>query len=80
MTMYDSLREKIKPNLGTVDRTVRYLIALALMAVVMFVAMREWYSAIPLVLAIYLLITGNLAFCPFYRIFKWSTVKIDKPD
>lgn len=78
--MYDKLREKVRPNLGMIDRTLRFFIAVALMALVMFGIINGWYGGIPLVLAMYLLITGNLAFCPFYRIFKWSTVKNDNPD
>ncbi len=78
--MYDRLREKVKPNLGMMDRGIRFFIAIAMMAVVMFGIVRDWYACILLLAAIYLLITGNLAFCPFYRIFNWSTAKNEKPD
>jgi len=78
--MYDKLREKVTPNLGMIDRAIRFLLAIGLVAVVLFRVIDDWYIAIPFLLAIYLLITGNLAFCPFYRLFHWSTIKNDSTN
>jgi hypothetical protein len=77
--MYNKLREKVKPNLGSMDRMVRFLLAIALVALVMFGPFKDWYIAFPLLLAIYLLITGNIAFCPLYLLFRWSTTKNENP-
>jgi hypothetical protein len=54
----------MNPNEGTLDRTLRILLGLALLALV-FVGPKSWIGLIGLVP----LATGLVGFCPLYRLF-----------
>ena len=61
-------------NEGTIDRALRVVIGLVLIALV-FVGPKTawgWIGLIPLV-------TGLVGFCPAYRLLGIRTCKIDKP-
>lgn len=63
----------MKRNEGMIDRTIRVLLGLALLALV-FVGPQTpwgWLGLIPLV-------TGLMGFCPLYRIFGLSTCPLHR--
>lgn len=61
-------------NVGTVDRVIRLLIAVAV-AVLYFTGVISGTLAIILgILAVILLVTSIIGFCPLYAPFKLSTV------
>jgi len=62
-------------NIGTVDRVIRIVIA-AVLAVLIFTGQVSTTAAIILgVVAVILLLTSIVAFCPIYFPFKLSTAK-----
>lgn len=62
-------------NVGTVDRIVRIVLALAI-AILIFTGVLSGTLAIILgVLAAVFLLTGIIGFCPLYTLFKLSTAK-----
>ena len=61
----------MEKNEGNVDRVIRIVVGLALIAYALFMptaplAMFAWIGVIPLV-------TGLIGWCPLYRIFGFST-------
>jgi hypothetical protein len=78
--MYDGIRSRLKPNLGKTDRTIRLLVAIALSAGTMLSGFEGWIVAVPLLVAIYLLITGDLSYSPIYHLFHWSTAKKEETN
>jgi hypothetical protein len=66
---------KIKKNMGTIDRTVRLLLAAAV-AILYYTGNLTGLAAIILgVLAVIFVITSFIAFCPLYLPFGLSTRK-----
>ncbi|MGD2077070.1 MAG: DUF2892 domain-containing protein [Chloroflexota bacterium] len=62
-------------NVGTVDRIIRVVFAIAV-AILYFTGVISGTLAIILgVLAVILLLTGIVGFCPLYAPFHFSTVK-----
>ena len=62
-------------NMGTVDRIVRFVIAVAI-AILYFTGVISGTLAIILgVLAVIFLATSIIGFCPLYAPFKLSTIK-----
>ena len=65
----------MKPNMGTVDRIIRVLLAI-IMAVLYFSGtVTGTLGIILLVLAGIFLLTSLISFCPLYAPFKFSTRK-----
>jgi hypothetical protein len=65
----------VKKNIGTVDRSIRVLLAL-IVAVLYFTNQISGTAAIVLGLfAVIFVLTSFLAFCPMYVPFKFSTRK-----
>ena len=65
----------MKINEGSIDRIIRVIIGLALLALgVLGYATGTWMYAAYILGAI-LLITGMVGFCPLYLLFKVSTAK-----
>ena len=65
----------MKPNMGTVDRIIRVLLAI-IMAVLYFSGtVTGTLGIILLVLAGIFLLTNLISFCPLYAPFKFSTRK-----
>jgi amino acid transporter len=60
-------------NLGTMDRTVRIIAALALGILILTGTLTGLPAIILGVLAIVLLLTSFVSFCPLYALFKFST-------
>jgi len=62
-------------NMGTVDRIIRFVFAVAV-AVLYFTGVISGALAVILgILAVVLLLTSIIGFCPLYAPFKLSTVK-----
>jgi Flp pilus assembly protein TadB len=65
----------MKINESPVDRIIRVLVGIALVAIGVFgVASGAWLW-ITYILGAVLLLTGAVGFCPLYRLLKFSTVK-----
>ena len=68
----------MKPNMGTVDRVLRVLVAIVI-GVLYFTEQISGTTAVVLgVLAIVFLLTSLLGFCPLYAPLKLSTKKEQK--
>jgi len=66
---------KMKMNEGPVDRIIRVIVGIALVALSLLgVASGVWMWVAYLLGAI-LLVTGIVGFCPLYKLFKLSTAK-----
>ena len=65
----------MKKNMGNTDKAVRTLIALIIAALSYFEIISGLLGNILLVLAIILLITSFVNFCPLYRLFGINTRK-----
>ena len=79
MKFFDNLREHHAANLGIIDRLLRSLLAVALLVLVFSRVISGWLIAIPIVLAIYLIVTGDIGFSPVYRLFGLSTARREPP-
>ncbi len=65
----------MKMNEGPVDRIIRVIVGMALVAIgLLGVASGVWVWVAYLLGAI-LLVTGIVGFCPLYKLFKLSTAK-----
>jgi len=65
----------MKKNMGNTDKAIRTLIALIIAALSYFQIISGVLGNILLVLAIILLITSFVNFCPLYRLFGINTRK-----
>ncbi|CAM1339097.1 YgaP family membrane protein [Tenacibaculum aestuarii] len=65
----------MKKNMGNTDKAIRTLIALIIAALSYFEIISGVLGNILLVLAIVLLITSFVNFCPLYRLFGINTRK-----
>ena len=65
----------MKKNVGGIDKTIRIILGLVLIALV-FVGPKTAWGWIGLLL----LLTGIFNFCPVYPIFKFSTAKEKKSE
>jgi hypothetical protein len=65
----------MKSNMGTTDRTIRILAALALAGLYFSNQMSGLAAVIILVFAAVLFLTSYTGFCPLYLPFGWSTKK-----
>jgi Na+(H+)/acetate symporter ActP len=69
------MEKKVKKNMGTIDRVVRFLVAV-LIAILYFTDQISGIAAIILGLfAVVFLITSFMSSCPLYMPFKFSTIK-----
>lgn len=64
----------MKMNEGPVDRIIRVIIGIALIALGLLGAAGVWMW-VAYVLGAILLVTGIVGFCPLYKLFKLSTAK-----
>lgn len=62
----------MKPNTGKLDRTIRLLLAVIILAVGAY--FRSWWG----LLAIIPFVTGAISFCPLYALFGINTCKVKK--
>lgn len=65
----------MKPNLGTIDRIIRAVLAIILAVLYFSGTVTGTLGIILLVLAGVLLLTSLISFCPLYAPFKFSTRK-----
>lgn len=63
-------------NTGLIDRVIRVVIGLALIAAFFIWPELEWRWAFWI--GIVPLVTGAVGFCPIYRLFGWSTAEDSK--
>ncbi|NLJ44363.1 MAG: DUF2892 domain-containing protein [Bacteroidales bacterium] len=65
----------MKKNVGTIDKTIR--LALAALAVVLYFlgAVKGTLALVVLIIAIILVVTSLVSFCPLYTLFGWNTDK-----
>lgn len=69
----------MKKNVGTADRVIRILLAVVVAALYFTNQISGALAIILGLLAIILLVTGLVSFCPIYYPFKLSTKKAEKP-
>jgi len=65
----------MKKNMGTIDRTIRFLLALTVVILYFTGAISGVAAAILGVFALIFIITSFIGFCPLYAPFKLSTRK-----
>lgn len=65
----------MKKNMGTIDRTIRFLLALTVVILYFTGAISGLAAAILGVFALIFVITSFIGFCPLYAPFKLSTRK-----
>lgn len=68
----------MKKNLGSLDKKVRILIAIAVAVLYYFNVITGMFAYILMALAIILLVTSFINFCPLYTILGINTCKIKK--
>ena len=67
--------ESMIPNMGSMDRTIRILAAVAIAALYFANVITGTLGVVLLIIAAVFLITGFVSFCPLYAPFKFSTRK-----
>jgi hypothetical protein len=65
----------MKFNEGTVDRIIRVIVGIALLAFGLFGGISGWLLWVVYILGAILLVTGIAGFCPLYALLKFSTAK-----
>lgn len=65
----------MKPNMGFIDRIIRVLIAVVLLIAFFDNRIAGAWGVIAMVLAIILIGTSFMGFCPLYKPFRFSTKK-----
>lgn len=68
----------MKKNLGSLDKKVRILIAIAVAVLYYFNVITGMFAYILMAVAIILLVTSFINFCPLYTILGINTCKIKK--
>jgi hypothetical protein len=71
--MWNKLRDRSKQNIGFIDRVIRSVLAVVIFAMVVLQLITGWVIIVPALLAIYLIITGNIGFSPLYKLLGYST-------
>ena len=65
----------MKLNEGSVDRIIRVIVGIAVLALGLFGGIGGWLLWVAYILGAILLITGIVGFCPLYTLFKFTTAK-----
>ena len=68
----------MKPNMGTIDKAVRIIAALAIAGLYFSGILPATVAIVLLVLAGVFILTSFMSFCPLYYPFGISTKKMDK--
>ena len=63
----------MKPNMGTIDRIIRAIVGIALIALWSFDLLKGVSATIALVVGIVMLLTALLRWCPPYALFGINT-------
>ncbi|HMQ29710.1 MAG TPA: DUF2892 domain-containing protein [Chloroflexaceae bacterium] len=66
-----------RQNLGTLDRDIRLVLTAVFGLVALFAPFGGLWQIIPAVLAMVMLLTAGLGFCPLYAIFGFNTLDAD---
>ena len=69
----------MKKNMGTVDKTIRTIVALIIVGLYLFNVISGTLAVILLIVAAIFLLTSIFSFCPLYALFGFSTAPSDKP-
>lgn len=69
----------MEKNVGREDRTVRIVVAVGLAVILYFEAITGTAAVVAGVIAAYLLVTGFLARCPFYKVAGIDTSVQEQP-
>lgn len=69
----------MKKNMGTADRTIRTVVALALAALITAGYLAGTWAIVAAVVAVVFLLTSAIGVCPAYWPFKLSTRKESRP-
>lgn len=70
----------MKKNMGSTDRIIRSIIAIAILALYYFGVINGTLGIVLVVLGIVFLLTSFINFCPLYTIFGWNTAKKNKAN
>ncbi len=65
----------MKQNMGLIDRIVRAVVAVLLLALSLNGGLNGAAGTIGIIIAVILILTAALGFCPLYLPFKFSTKK-----
>jgi len=65
----------MKPNIGSLDRTLRILAAVVIIALYFTHVVTGTMGLVLLVVAAILILTATVSFCPIYAPFKFNTIK-----
>tara|TARA_R110000868_G_scaffold21640_11_gene89843 strand:- start:9371 stop:9583 length:213 start_codon:yes stop_codon:yes gene_type:complete len=66
----------MKKNMGSVDRTIRIVLAIAVALLVYYEVVQGVLAYILIAVAAVFILTSLANFCPLYTIFGWNTCKI----
>jgi hypothetical protein len=66
---------KFKTNMGSVDRAIRLVLAAVLLILILTQVVTGTLAIISGIIALVLVLTSVVAFCPLYVPFKFSTKK-----
>ena len=66
---------KLKKNMGTVDRTIRIVLAILFVFLYFTGSVSGTLGLILIILAAVFVVTSLVSFCPLYTVFGYSTVK-----
>lgn len=65
----------MKKNMGSFDRTLRVIIAIALAILILLGEIKGFVAVILGIVAIIFVLTGLIGFCPIYYLFKINIAK-----
>jgi hypothetical protein len=65
----------MKKNMGSTDKTIRVILAALIAILYLTVLKSTTLGLILLILAIVLVVTSLIGFCPLYTLFGWNTLK-----
>ncbi|MEM7484301.1 MAG: DUF2892 domain-containing protein [Bacteroidota bacterium] len=68
----------MKNNMGKLDRTLRFAIAIAVGLLVYFGVIEGTFAYIAITLAVVFLVTSFINFCPLYAVFGISSCSVKK--
>lgn len=63
-------------NVGSIDKTIRFILAVVFILLVLFADLPIWLNVILIILAVAFVITSSISFCPIYLPFKINTSKV----
>ena len=73
--MHHQIEHYTKPNMGSLDRIIRILAAVGIIALYFTNVVTGTVGLVLLVVAAVSILTGFISFCPLYEPFKFSTLK-----